>query len=103
MQFAGDTPSFFILHLDQARHVLRNPNLLCCLFLVMDVKTTANISFKGSIRRMARHSSIQYPAILPRAMPHPVLHLKSTTGVEVAHVDLQAAVEVLWMHILHPA
>src|ERR1700691_6303228 len=103
MEFAGNMPSFFILRLHQACHVIGNANLLCCLFLAMDVETTANISFKRSIRRVARHPSIQYPAALPRVMPHPVLHLKWKAGIEVANVDLQAAVEVFRMHVLCPA
>ena len=103
VEFTGNTPSFFILGLHQARHVLGNPNLLSCLFLIMNVETTANISLKRSIRRVARHRSIQYPAVFSRVMPHSVLHLKWTTSIEIANVNLQASVEVLWMHVLRPA
>src|SRR5580700_1769808 len=103
MQFAGNTSSFLILNFHQARHVIGNSNLFCRLFLVMDVKTTAYIPFKRSVRRVARHSAIQYPAVLPGVMPHPVLHLKWTASIEVADVDLQAAVEVFRMHVLRPA
>src|SRR5271155_106325 len=103
MQFARNTSSLLILHFQQARHVIGNPDLLCGLFLIVDVETTAHISFKRSIGRVARHSTIQYPAVLPGVMAHPVLHLKWTTKIEVANVDLQAAVEVLWMHVFRPA
>ena len=47
-----------------------------CLFLVMNVETTANISLKRSIGRVAWHASIQYPAVLPGVVPHPIFHLK---------------------------
>src|ERR1700691_5562674 len=96
-------PSLFILRLHQARHVLGDANLFGRLFLGVDVETTAHISFKRSIGRVAWHSSIQYPTVLPGVMPHPIFHLKRTTSVEVAIVNLQAAVEILWVHVLRPA
>src|SRR5579862_9372562 len=103
MQFAGNPPSFIVLRLHQARHVIRNPLLLCCFFLALDVETSAYISFKRSIRRIAWHSSIHYPVVLSRMMPHPVLHLKGTTIIEVADVNLKAAIVVFSMHVFQPA
>jgi non-specific serine/threonine protein kinase len=40
---------------------------------------------------------------LPCVMPHPVLHFKWTPRIEVANVDFEASIEVLWMHIFRPA
>src|SRR5579872_2461743 len=103
MQFAANTPSFFILRLQQPRHVIGNPNLLCCLFLVMDVETTAYIAFKDSVSRVAGHSTVKNPAVLTGVVSHPVFHLKWTASIEITDVDLQATIKVLWMHILCPA
>src|SRR3954463_3445661 len=36
-------------------------------------------------------------------MPQSVLHLKWTTSIEIADVDLQAAIVVLWMDVRFPA
>src|ERR1700730_8949856 len=99
MQFAGNTPSFLFLCFHQAHSFVGNPNFLCRLFLVMDVETTSHIPLKRSIRRVARHCPIKYPAVLPSVMPQAIFHLKWTTSIEAADVNLQAAIKVLWMHV----
>src|ERR1700722_5787201 len=103
MQFAANSPSLFILRPHQACHVVGDSSFLCCFFLVMDVETSAYIPFECSIRRETRYSSIQYPTVLTGVMAHPVLRLKRLTRIEVANVDLQAAIEVFRMHVLRPA
>jgi hypothetical protein len=58
----------------------------------------------GTCVSIAASFSLQVgPAVLPRVMPHPVLHLEGAASIEVANVDLQAAIKVLWMHVLGPA
>src|SRR5215472_7212858 len=83
MEFAGNMPSLFLLHLQQSHALVRNSNLLRRFFSVMYVKATAHISFKRSAGCIAGHSSIEDPAILPAVMPQPILHLKRPARFEV--------------------
>src|ERR1700733_7798826 len=101
--FAGDASSFFILYLHQPHGLVGDPDLLRRFFLGMNIETASNVPLKRSIRRIARYCPVENPTVLPSVMPHPVLHLKWTPSIEAADIDLQAAVEVLWMYILSPA
>jgi hypothetical protein len=91
-----------VLHSSGARFV-SSRNLLTYRFLGVDVETAANISFKRSIRRVARHASLINPTVFACMMPQSVLHLEGPPSIEVGDVSLQTSVEVIGVHVLCPA
>src|SRR6185312_8816911 len=86
-----------------AQSITRDSNFLGRFLLRVNVQTATYIAFKCSIRRESGEPVIKDPPVLTAVMSQPIFHFEWLAGVKGRDVNLQAAVKVLWVHILGPA
>src|SRR5690348_3870202 len=70
--------------------------------LLVDIEASAHITFKCPVGRITWNSMVKDPTILPAMVSQPILHLKRLASVKALDVDLEAAFEILRVHILGP-
>src|ERR1051326_3775070 len=69
----------------------------------MNIQAAADVPFKRPTGGVARHSMVQYPAILAAVVAQPVFHFKRLPGIKRINVNLETAIEIFRMHVLRPA
>src|SRR6185503_15014279 len=58
------------------------------LLLIVNVETTSDVAFEGSIWTMTWYSVIQNPAILASVMAEAIFHLERLPSIKAGHVNL---------------
>src|SRR6185503_9132591 len=83
-------------------HLLRLQHLLLEQPLLRDVDCGTDVAIEPSLDG-SWYAFVQDPPVRPIAMSKAVLHGERLSRVECAHVGIDVAFSILWVHTLEPA